>query len=126
MRHSHTEDSKGKRWSRGDFATAALMTVIPVIVLLVALLPGHAYSYFIFLRVIVCACALMFVAMFHGALIHPWMYGFGFIVLLYNPIIRVHLTRDIWAVLNMLTIAAFVAGFVVLWLRSRRAAKSPQ
>lgn len=113
-----------KRWSWGDFAAAGLMTVIPVIVLLIALAPGHPYSYFIFLRWVVCACALLFVGMFHGHHLHPWMYGFGFVALLYNPIIRVHLTRDIWATLNVLTIAAFLAGFVMLWIRSRRGAEA--
>jgi hypothetical protein len=116
-------DPKTKPWSRGDMAAAGLMTVIPVIVLLIALAPGHPYGYFIFLRWVVCAGAILFVAMFHGHQLHRWLYGFGFIALLYNPFIRVHLTRDIWAVVNLLTIAAFMAGFVVLWIRSRRAAK---
>ena len=116
-------DSKTKPWAWGDFVAAGLMTVIPVVVLLIALAPGHPYSYFIFLRWVVCAGALLFVAMFHGHQFYRCMYGFGFIALLYNPIIRVHLTRDVWAILNVLTIAAFVTGFVVLWMSSRRAAK---
>lgn len=118
FRPSATQDSKAKPWSWGNLSVAALITIIPVIVLLVALAPGHPYRYFIVLRWVVCAGALLFVAMFHSHQLHRWMYGFGFIAFLYNPIIRVHLTRDIWMVLNMLTIAAFVAGFVLFWVKS--------
>jgi hypothetical protein len=119
-----SSNGKAKAWSWSDFAAAGLMTIIPVIVLLIALAPGHPYGYFIFLRWVVCAGALLFVAVFHGHHLHRWMYGFGFIAILYNPIIRIHLTRDIWLLLNVLTVLAFLSAFGVLWLNSRRAAKS--
>jgi len=112
-----------KSMSWADFAVTVLVTIVPVLVLLLALAPGHPYGYFIFLRWVVCVAALIFLPMFHGHQLYGWMYAFGFIALLYNPIFRVHLTRDIWMVLNVVTIVVFAAGFVVIWTRSRRTAK---
>jgi hypothetical protein len=117
------QDAKRKPWSKGDLATVALIAAIPVVVLLWAMLPGHPYSYFIFLRWVVCAAALLFVVLFHSHALVRWMYGFGFIALLYNPIFPVHLTRTIWLVLNVATIVAFAVGLAVLVSNDRHIAK---
>jgi hypothetical protein len=110
-------------WTTVGTIAAFLYAAVPIAVLLWALAPGHAYSYFIFLRVVVCACAALFAMMFFDQQRKHWLFAFVAIALLYNPFLRVHLTRDIWIVLNLLTVAAFVAGFAALWFEARRGSR---
>lgn len=123
-RQSPIKEPKRKPWSNGDFVIVAVVAAIPVLVLLIAMLPGHPYDYFVFLRWVVFIAALGFVVQFHSQQLVRWMYGFGFIVFLYNPIFPVHLTRAIWFVLNAATIAAFVAGLAILVMNERRYRKT--
>lgn len=73
---------------------------------LIALAP-MPYGYYIFLRIVVSACAGLFAYCYyqrHGASPLFWM-GIG-VGILFNPIITVTLPREIWMILNVL-----VAGF---------------
>jgi hypothetical protein len=37
-----------------------------------------------------------------------FIYVFGFLAILYNPLLPIHLTKDIWMVLNVLSAFAFI------------------
>ena len=123
FRQPPSDEPKGKTWSKSDFIAVLLATVVAVFVLILAMLPGNTYGYFIFLRWVVCAVLILFILLFLNRDLISWAYGFGFLAVLYNPILRVHLTRDIWVVLNIATIIAFLVGFSILWACERRVAK---
>lgn len=43
-----------------------------------------------------------------------WTWALAITALIYNPIIRVHLTREIWSIINLATIALVIASAVAL------------
>jgi hypothetical protein len=85
-----------------------------VALLLWGLLPGHPYAYFMLLRVVVCFTAAFCAVAAYRAGSEGWTWVLGGTGALYNPFLRVYLTRDIWWVVNVLTIALMVIACVVL------------
>ena len=102
-----TSDSKP---SRGPVAPQ----IIAIGMLLWALNPANPYGYYIFLRIVVCAvCAYLAL---HAAEIEntPWVWVLGVTAVIYNPIVRIHLTREIWTVVNIATCIMLILTFRVL------------
>lgn len=91
--------------------------VITVFLLLWALMPFNPYGYYIFLKLVV-SCTLIYLA------IHAyknnnkvWLVLCIGYVLIYNPIIRVHFSREIWSIINIIT-ALGIARFS--WLLQQK------
>ena len=80
---------------------------------MIAILP-LPYAYYTFLRLFVCAASgfLAYQHFMHQDAIDKWVILLGAIALLYNPLVPVYLTREIWSVLNISTMAVFVLHFV--------------
>lgn len=93
-----------------------LVHVLMGAALAIALLP-MPYGYYQLLRFAVCAtfAALAFDARAQGRPGHHWVALATFAVL-YNPIATISFTREIWGVLNVVTIGALT---VDLWARRR-------
>jgi len=84
------------------------------LMLLWALNPQNPYGYYILLRLVCCA-AFAYVAI--QALAREqqgWVWVLGVTAVVYNPIVRVHLTREIWSVVNVVTIIVAVASIILL------------
>jgi len=87
--------------------------------LLWALNPQNSYGYYILLR---CVCCGVFAYLAIKALAQDkagWVWVLGVAAVVYNPIIRIHLTRDIWSVVNVVTIVVAVVSVLVLKSESR-------
>jgi len=88
--------------------------IIAIIMLLWALNPENPYGYYILLRIVLCAvCAYL---AFYSIQIEEqaWIWIFGVTAVIYNPIIRIHLTREIWSVVNIATIIVLSISFATL------------
>ncbi len=86
--------------------------VIPM--LLWALNPANPYGYYILLR---CVCCIAFVYLAIQAWNlekNGWVWSLGVTAAIYNPILRVHSTRELWSVVNLVTIGLAVASIFVL------------
>ena len=81
--------------------------IAPIVVLVIALFP-LPIGYFTLSRLVVSACALYYAIQFHkrNNTTYTWIYGF--LVVLYNPIIPIYLyEKFIWIVVNLITIYIF-------------------
>lgn len=90
----------------------------PILLLLVALL-NMPYGYFQFLRVIVfCASAYLAIQEKdrNGEF---WLWAFVACALVYNPVFKLSLGREIWPLANVATVALFGCHF---WMRGRTSA----
>lgn len=82
-----------------------LTLVAALLFVAVAPLP---YGFYTFMRIIVCACAGY---MAYNAFtvkeksIWPWL--LGFIAILFNPVATIHMTKEIWMVVDGLTGSLF-------------------
>ena len=79
----------------------------PIIVLAIGILP-MPIGYYTLSRLVVCAAALYFAHNFYKKKDNTNLWIFGFIPVLYNPIIPVYLyEKAIWTVVNLITIFLF-------------------
>lgn len=64
--------------------------------LFIALVPDLPYGYYQILRWVVCACACFggFIGMEKER--HGWLGTFVVVAILFNPILPIHLSREIW------------------------------
>lgn len=84
------------------------------VVLLWALNPENLYGYYIVLRWVCCAAFTYLALKAHAQGKEGWVWGLGVMAVIYNPIIRIHLTRDIWSAVNIATaIVAIVSVFAL-------------
>jgi FtsH-binding integral membrane protein len=95
--------------------------------LLWALNPENPYGYYILLRWVCCAAFAYLAIKALEQTKKGWTWVLGITAVVYNPIIRVHLTRDIWEVINIATIVIAVLSVFVLKLRTENpsAKKAP-
>jgi hypothetical protein len=82
--------------------------------LLWALNPSNPYGYYILLRWVCCAVFGYLALQASAYKKQDWVWVLGVTAAVYNPIIPVHLTREIWSVVNIVTIGiAVVSIFAV-------------
>jgi hypothetical protein len=68
-----------------------------------ALVPTNPYGYYVLLRVMICAiCAYLAFAAFEQQQL-GWVWVLAITAVVYNPVIRVHLNREIWSGVNIAT-----------------------
>jgi hypothetical protein len=82
--------------------------------LLWALYPENPYGYYILLRWIICAVFAYLAIQAYAQAKQAWVWIFVLTALIYNPLIRLHLTREIWSVVNIVTIVVAVASIFIL------------
>lgn len=84
------------------------------VMLLWALNPQNPYGYYILLRWVCCAAFTYLAVKAHAQGKEGWVWVLGVTAVVYNPIFRIHLTREIWSVLNIATaIVATLSVFVL-------------
>ena len=67
------------------------------------------YGYYNLLRLVVCGCLIYFAYQRYQKQDMTFVWIFGFLAILYNPIIPVHLyEKEIWMVVNIITAIIFV------------------
>lgn len=71
-------------------------------------LADHDYSYFQFLRVIVCGAGAYIAFQMFVQQNSNWKWIFIIIAILFNPFLPIHLSRGIWQVIDLLTGSVFL------------------
>jgi hypothetical protein len=85
--------------------------VIVLAMLAWALVPSNPYAYYVLLRWFSCGVFVYLAVAAHKAQHPGWLLLFVINAGIYNPIIRVHLGRPIWSVVNVLSIFLGAASF---------------
>ena len=81
--------------------------IAPIVVLAIGILP-LPIGYYTLSRLVVCASASYFAYNFYKKNNQTNLWSFGFIAVLYNPIIPIYLyEKFIWIVINLITIFFF-------------------
>jgi hypothetical protein len=92
----------------------SLFHLIPAGMLVLAL--GHwPYGYYMLLRVVVLAAALLLAGLIYQRT-KQFTIWFGLVLiaaLVFNPFVPLHLTRGVWSILNLAAAALFVGHFIV-------------
>ena len=92
---------------------------IAIGLLLLALNPSNPYGYYIFLRWVCCAVFIYFTFIAFENNKKEWVWILGIVAFIYNPIIRFHLNRPLWALINIVTIIVILKSFSILLPKTR-------
>lgn len=89
--------------------------------LVIALVGGPPYGFYMLLRLVVCGVAAYFCvrALAQDFAAIAWIAGGA--AILYNPLLPMRLGRDVWEVVNAATILFLLAAAALLWRRAARA-----
>ena len=87
---------------------------IVILMLLWALNPMNPYGYYIFHRWVCCAVFVYLAIQAWNIKKQGWVWILGVTAAIYNPILRIHSTREMWSVVNLVTIGLAVASIFVL------------
>ena len=93
-------------------------SLIPAAMLLLARSGHRRYGYFVLLRLVVSISAALLASIAHRQNAAGWMWAMIGILVLFNPLLPIHLQRDAWRVIDLATAGAFIAAAVSLPLRS--------
>lgn len=93
--------------------------LIPITLLLVALL-ALSDVYYTLLRLAVFLSAVV-VAQFTWSKNVLWRVTLIGVALLYNPVLTIHFTREIWAPINIVTATLYAAHWLIVGRKTRRA-----
>lgn len=94
-------------------------TVIAVF-LIRALMITNPYGFYIVLRWITCPIFIYLASRAHKQNLERWRNSFLVLALVYNPLIRVHLSRPEWQAINLATLLAVWASAPSLSRASRQ------
>lgn len=96
---------------------------IASVFLFIALVPDLPYGYYQILRWIVCACACFTAYVGMEKEIHGWMGIFAVIAVLFNPILPIHLPREVWQPIDVVVGIIFLCSLGLF--RKQKEEKSP-
>lgn len=86
-----------------------ILTITASGFLFIALFEGLPYGYFTLLRFVVCAVgAYMAYKIYESDNDSLWVWLFGGIAILFNPIIPIHLTREVWWIIDLIVGGVFL------------------
>ena len=90
-----------------------LFLLIPAFLLILAPLFSFPYGFYTFLRLLITisAAIIIFQNFKVSGGINEISILFGIILILYNPIIPVHLNREIWMPINFITSGVYIYGY---------------
>ena len=87
--------------------TRAIFWIAPIVVMAIGILP-MPYGYYNLSRLVVCGCSVYFAVACKDKNEHVFIWLFGGLAILYNPIVPVHLyEKEIWMVVNLITAVIF-------------------
>lgn len=90
-----------------------LPSLIVATLLIIAVFYIKEYSYYIFLRWIICLTAIYIGIYSYETKKIYWVWIMGLVVLIFNPIIPFHLGKDIWIIIDFITAIIFVITILI-------------
>lgn len=86
--------------------------------LLVALFDGWPYGFFTLLRFVIFASSAYVAWMAYETQKEKWVWIFGFLAVLFNPFIIIHLNRELWSAIDLIVgvfmvVSVFALKFMI-------------
>ena len=89
------------------------LRIIAAIFLFVAI-GSYPYSYYIILRIITCGVSLYGIWYAYRVRKFFWLWVFSAIAVLFNPIVPIHLKKEVWIVIDLAVIIIFLISIPLL------------
>jgi hypothetical protein len=85
-----------------------ILLSIATILMVLAILGGWPYGFYTFLRITIFFISIYLVITLIKSNLPEFAWAYGFVGLLFNPLIPFHLGRSIWLVVDFATLVFFV------------------
>lgn len=95
--------------------------VIAIVMLLWALVPVNPYGYYIVLRFAICSISIYLGYRARELQKSIWFWLLVILAIVYNPLVRIHLTREVWSLVNVAAIVLF--AWAIFALKSKEGMK---
>jgi uncharacterized membrane protein len=90
-----------------------IIIAISSIFLLLAGFDGWPYDFFVLLRFVVCVSSIYLAWLALNENQEKWIWAYGIIAVLFNPLIPIHFGRSAWAIVDIATaIFLIISNFV--------------
>ena len=86
--------------------------------LFLALFNGWPYGFFTLLRFVVFASIAYIAWMAYEQKKEKWVWVFGFLAVLFNPFIIIHLNREIWSVIDLIVGIFMIVSVFIFKLKN--------
>ena len=96
-----------------------IILLIAAVFLFLALINGWPYGFFTLLRFVVFAISAYVAWMSYEAKKEKWVWIFGFLAVLFNPFIVIHLNRGIWSFIDLIVGIFMIVSVFVLKLERK-------
>ena len=93
--------------------------LIAVAFLFLALFDGWPYGFFTLLRFVVFASTAYIALMAYEQKKEKWVWIFGFLAVLFNPFIVIHLDREIWSVIDLIVGVFLISSIFIFKLKEK-------
>jgi|SRR3989344_1612730 len=80
----------------------SIVLLIAAAFLFIALFDGWPYGFFTLLRFVVFAGAAYIAWMAYEEKKEKWVWIFGFLAVLFNPFMVIHLNRELWSIIDLI------------------------
>ena len=95
-----------------------ILKIITIMLLLFAL-ADNPYGYYQILRWVVGGITGYSAYIEYQKTHYPWTWTFGIIAVLFNPLSTIHLDKDIWIVLNVITAGILIISIIYPYMKKR-------
>ena len=85
-----------------------LPIIVSIVMLFLALCPDLPYGYYKLLRLIVCPTAIYLAIFASEHKKTKWVWGMGFIALLFNPVFSIHFYKLTWSFIDLVCGILFI------------------
>lgn len=97
-----------------------ILSIIASAFLFIALFDGLPYGFFTLLRFVVCIVgAYLAYKIYEDNKESLWVWVFGFIAILFNPIIVIHLQREQWWIIDLIVGIFFVLSIFLIKTKNK-------
>ncbi|MFH1536907.1 MAG: DUF6804 family protein [Patescibacteria group bacterium] len=96
-----------------------IILLIAAVFLLLAMLDGWPYGFFTMLRFVVFGSSAYVAWMAYEAKKDKWVWIFGFLAVLFNPFIVIHLNREVWSIIDFIVGVFLISSIFIFKLKSK-------
>lgn len=94
-----------------------ILKVIAIVLLIIAIFPCN-YGYYMFLRLVCCGIFAYFTFDYYEKEIEPWIWIFGGLAIVFNPILPLHLGKELWMIVDGISVILIGVSFTS-WIENK-------
>ena len=99
-----------------------IASIIATVFLFLALLNGWPYGFFTLLRFVVFVATAYIAWLVYEQQKAKWVWIFGFLVVLFNPFIVIHLNRELWSFIDVIVGVFIIVSIFALKFKDKPSA----